>query len=218
VGDRLHRTRAVEDGRLGDGLFVGGAVHTGGVSQVTGVDAVVPAIEQAVCDALDGLLRTTGAVQPPMVHMFSEGRGPDYVGCVTCRRFVAGEDAYRAVGKLGHLPGTVEATRLLVTWEAQDLNAALQLPVDPDGSALVVLDAAMGGQVLRWYPLYLSRARQGHPALIPGWGPVQTLTDPPLPQPIVRLLAVWRLARGGDGDAQARELEAEGYRISWYGR
>jgi len=188
------------------------------VAQVTGVDAVVPEIEQAVCDALDGLLRASGAVQPPMVHMFSEDRDPAYVGCVTCRRFRAGEDAYRAVGKMGHLPGTVEATRLLVTWEAQDLNVALQLPVDPDESALVVLDAIMNGQVLRWYPLRLSRARPGHPALIPRWGPAQTVTDPPLPHPIVRLLAVWRLARGGDGDGQARELEAEGYRISWYGR
>jgi len=83
---------------------------------------------------------------------------------------------------------------------------------------LVVLDASLGGQVLRWYPLRLSRDRQGRAALIPGWGPVQTLPDPPLPHPIVRLLAVWQLARGGDGDAQARELEAEGYRISWYGR
>ena len=188
------------------------------MARVIGVDAAAAEIEQAVCDALDGLLRATGAVQPPMVHMFSGHRVPVYVGCVTCRRFCAGEDAYRAVGKLGHLPGTVEATRLLVTWEAQDLNVALQLPVDPDGSALVVLDATMDGQVLRWYPLRLSRARQGHPGLIPGWGPVQTLTDPPLPHPVVRLLAVWRLARGGDGAAQARELDAEGYRISWYGR
>jgi len=193
-------------------------VHTGDVAHVGGVDAVVAEIEHAVCDALDGLLRASGAVQPPMVHMFSGHREPAYVGCVTCRRFSAGEDAYRAVGKLGHLPGTVEATRLLVSWEAQDLNVALQLPVDPDGSALVVLDASLGGQVLRWYPLRLSRARQGHPGLIPGWGPPQTLTDPPLPHPVVRLLAVWRLARGGDGDVQARELEAEGYRISWYGR
>ncbi len=199
-------------------LVVGVRAHTGVMARVASADDVVLGVEQAVCDGLDQLLRATGAVQPPMVHMFAEDLVPDYVGCVTCRRFHAGEDAYRAVGKLGHLPGTVEATRLLVTWEAQDLNVVLQLPVDPDGSALVVLDAAMGGQVLRWYPLYLSRARQGHPALIPGWGPVQTLTDPPLPQPIVRLLAVWRLARGGDGDAQARELEAEGYRISWYGR
>jgi len=31
---------------------------------------VVSEIEQAVCDALDGLLRATGAVQPPMLHMF----------------------------------------------------------------------------------------------------------------------------------------------------
>ena len=104
-----------------------GRCTLGRVAQVTGVDAVAAEIEQAVCDALDGLLRASGAVQPPMVHMFSEGRVPVYVGCVSCRRFRAGEDAYRAVGKLGHLPGTVEATRLLVTWEAQDLNVALQV-------------------------------------------------------------------------------------------
>ncbi len=80
-------------GRLGGGLLVGGAVHTDVMARVTGVDAAAAEIEQAVCDALDGLLRVTGAVQPPMVHMFSEGRVPAYVGCVTCRRFRAGEDA-----------------------------------------------------------------------------------------------------------------------------
>ena len=61
-------------------------MHTGRVGQVTGVDAVMWEIEQAVCDALDGLLRATGAVQPPMVHMFSGHHEPAYVGCVTCRR------------------------------------------------------------------------------------------------------------------------------------
>ena len=95
-----------------------------------------------------------------------------------------------------------------------------RLPVDPDqtGRHWSCLMRAWAGRCCARYPLRLSRDRQGRAALIPGWGPVQTLPDPPLPHPIVRLLAVWQLARGGDGDAQARELEAEGYRISWYGR
>jgi len=177
---------------------------------------MVEEIEHAVRCGLDQLLRTTGAVQPPTVHMFAEDRAVPYIGFVTCRPFYRGDDAARALVKLGELPGTVEATRLLVTWEAQDLNVALDLPVDPDGSALVVLDANLTGQELRWYPLRLRRARRGRPGLIPRWGRVETLVDPPLPEPITRLLVLWRLARGGDLDWSVGRLESDGYRIGWY--
>jgi len=187
--------------------------------QATSVDDMVQGIEVAVCEGLDQLLRTTGAVQAPTVHMFATEPEPAYLGLVTCRRFYPGDDAHRGIGKLGDLPGALEATRLLVTWEAQDLNVALEVPVDPDGSALIVVDATMDGQTLRFYPLRFRRARPGHLALIPEWLPPQALADPPLPAPITRALALWRLARGGvDVVRTAHELEADGYRIGWFGQ
>lgn len=184
--------------------------------RVTRVDDVVQGIEQAVCDGLDQLLRATGAVQPPTVHMFVTDPHPAYLGLVTCRAFYPGDDAADAVAKLGHLPAAVEATRLLVTFEAQDLNVALDMPVDPDGSALVVVDATMTETVLRWYPLHLSRARHGHPALVPRWGVPEALREPTLPEPLIRALIIWRRARGGYVPGQVAELERGGYRISWY--
>ncbi len=185
------------------------------MGQLATVGEMVDEVERAVCDGFDLLLRTTGEVQAPTVHMFVEGGDAPYLGCVTCRRFYAGDDAARAVAQLGELPGTVEATRLLVTWEAQDLNVALQAPVDPEASAVVVLDATLGGQVLRWYPLRLSRAPWGYPAIVAEWGPLVTLSDPPLPHPMVRLLALWRLARGGDLDWTLGRMESGGYRVLW---
>ncbi|MQA16648.1 MAG: hypothetical protein GEV09_21700 [Pseudonocardiaceae bacterium] len=182
------------------------------------VDEMVDEIERGICSALDQTLRTTGAVHPPAVYMFTDTPYPSFIGSVVCRRFYPGQDAYRAVNRLGDVPAGVEATRLLVAFEAQDLNVALQLPVDPGGSALVVVDATLDGQVLRWYPLHLSRPRRRHPALVPEWGPVQTLTDPRLLEPLVRLLTVWRLARGANLDTAVRDVESEGYRITWYGR
>jgi hypothetical protein len=189
------------------------------MARVASADDVVLGVEQAVCDGLDQLLRATGAVQPPMVHMFAAGQDPAYVGCVTCRPFYAGDDAHRAVAGLGDLPAAVEATRLLVTWEAQDLNVALGAPVDPDGSALIVLDATLGGEVLRIYPLRLRRARRNQPALIPDWLPPRTVADPALPAPITRLLVVWRMARGtADLAGRLRDLESAGYRVGLFGR
>jgi len=96
--------------------------------------------------------------------MFTADPQPAYLGLVTCRPFYPGNEAHRAIGKLGDLPGAVEATRLLVTWEAQDLHAALEVPVDPDGSALIVLDATVDGQMLRFYPLRLRHARRNRSA------------------------------------------------------
>ncbi len=189
------------------------------MARVVSADDVVLGVEQAVCYGLDQLLRTTGAVQPPMVHMFTDGRHPAYVGCVTCRPFYPGDDAHRAVAGLGDLPAAVEATRLLVTCAAQDLNVALGAPVDLDGSALIVLDATLGGQVLRVYPLRLRRACRNQPALIPDWLPPRTVADPALPAPVARLLVVWRMARGtGDLAGRMRDLESAGYRIGLSGQ
>lgn len=186
------------------------------MAQVAAVDEMVSEMEWGVRSALDQTLRATGAVHPPAVYMFTDTREPSFLGSVVCRPFYPGEDAYRALNRLGDVPAAVEATRLLLAWEAQDLNVALHLPVDPDGSALMVLDATLDGQVLRCYPLYLRRARPGHAALIPNWGPVQRHTRPRLLEPMARLLAIWRLARGTDLDRAVRDLDAEGYTINWY--
>lgn len=184
----------------------------------TATDELVDVIEHAVITGLDDLLRARGEVAPPTVHMLIDGDDPAYLGCVICRPFYPGEDAYKAIGRLGHIPAAVEATRLLLAWEAQDLNAALRQPVDPDATALVVVDATLhGGEVLHWYPLRMRRARHGQPGVLADWEPALTRIDPPLPEPIVRALVLWRHARGGNIDTQVADLTADGYRIAWSG-
>lgn len=186
------------------------------MAQVATVDEMVSEMEWGVRSALDQTLRATGAVHPPAVYMFTDISELSFLGSVICRPFYPGKDAYRALNRLGDVPAAVGATRLLLAWEAQDLNAALHLPVDPDGSALMVLDATLAGQVLRCYRLYLRRARAGWPALIPTWGPVRRYARPRLLEPMARLLAIWRLARGADLARAVRDLDAEGYSVNWY--
>lgn len=187
-----------------------------GIGQRPLLEGWVTEIEQGVRTGMSELLRARGEVGPPMVHMFTETPRPAYVGSVSCRRFYPGEDAERAVFLLGELPAAVGATRLLVTWEAQDLSAALGQRVDPDGSALIVVDATRSSTVLRWHPLLLQQIHPDGRSLIASWGPVELLADPRLPEPIDELLARWRLAPGRDLDVVVRGLEASGYRISWF--
>ena len=96
-------------------------------------NAAANVIAEALWAGLDAELRATGGVLAPTVHMFAEDLGQPYIGYVRCRRFYRGSDAAVAIGELGVLPSVLRATRVVVSWEAQDLNVALQAPVDPDG-------------------------------------------------------------------------------------
>ena len=180
---------------------------------------LVDGIEAAACGALDDLLRETGGVHPPTVHILAEDLEQPYVAYVTCRPFYRGADAAAAVAELGLLPSALAATRLLVTWEAEDLNVALEIPPDPDGTALVVLDASLTEQVIHWYPLRLRPGGRGeHAVVVAEWGPPVQLPDPPLPGPVAVLLAVWRQWHDADLNETVIRLESAGHRVRWIAR
>jgi len=173
----------------------------------------------------DTMLRETGLVQPPTVHLLSGELDPPYVGYLTCRPFYRGADAEVAVAGLGVLPAALRASRLVVTWENADLCTALQLPGD-DGflPGVVVLDATRDGHVLRWHPMrmHLAPAAGGSTATVdPEWGPVQHVRNGELSGPVSRLLAVWRAERDWpevEVIGTCAALESAGYQMRWISR
>ncbi len=94
--------------------------------QVASVGELVDRIEEAARADADAALREAGGVPPPAVHILAEDLEQPYVGYLTCRPFSRGADAAAAIAELGELPSVLAATRLVVTWEAQDLNVALE--------------------------------------------------------------------------------------------
>ena len=133
--------------------LVGPWAHPGAMRQVTGVDEVVDHIEDAARHGIKAQLRADGGVMSPTVFILLEDLEQPFMGQLSCRRFYPGPDAAAAVMTMGVLPAVMAATRLVVVWEAQDLNVALEAPVDPDGSALCVLDAPLvPPSVLRYHP------------------------------------------------------------------
>jgi len=189
--------------------------------QVTGVDEVVGHMEDAARHAIEAQLAADGGVMPPAVFILVEDFDQPFVGQLACRRFYAGTDAAAAVMTMGVLPAVMAATRLVVVWEEQDLNAALEAPVDPDGSALCVLDAPLADpSVLRRHPMRLRHAHPGRSlAIITEWGTPDRLHNPVLPDPIEELLHIWREGwepSTGDvvNDVTIR-METAGYRMTW---
>ena len=177
---------------------------------------LVDGIEEAARGALDDLLRETGGVHPPTVHILAEDMEQPYVGWLTCRPFYRGADAAAAIAELGELPSVLAATRLVVTWEAQGLNVALDMPPDPENSALVVLDATLTDQAINWYPLQLRPGGRGERAVVVAeWGVPVQLRGAPLPGPIAELVAVWRAWRDADLEATVLRLERAGHRMRW---
>ncbi|MCA1604042.1 MAG: hypothetical protein LC775_00820 [Acidobacteria bacterium] len=173
-----------------------------------GIDEAVDHIEAAARHGTEAQLSADGGVMPPTVHILMEDLDQPYVGYLTCRSFDRGADASRAIAELGELPSVLAATRLVVIYEAQDLMVALGGPVDPDGSALVVLDATFEQHTIRWRPYRLRSGgwlRGGGVAV--EWGPVEVQRGLAVPFAIARLLMVWRELRLGDLDESLRRSE-----------
>lgn len=192
-----------------------------GVSRI-GADPqrVVDALADAAVLAAEVLLRQTGAHQPPTLHLLAEDLAQPYLGYLSCRPFRPGADADDAVSLLGWLPSTLAATRLVLTWDDNDLSDALALAVpDPSTDNMVVLDATLTGHTLRYHPY---RARpgaltpDGRQTRIPTWGtPRRWYPDGPLPPPVATLLEIWRAPHGGNAGQTVPILEALGYRMHW---
>jgi hypothetical protein len=117
---------------------------------VTWVDRLA---ESAVATT-DAMLRESGFVQPPTVHLLIDSLNPPYLGFLTCREFYRGRDAAAAIAAMGLMGSMLSASRLVVTWENADLCTALQLPGE-DGfpAGIVVVDADRRGHVVRWHPM-----------------------------------------------------------------
>lgn len=153
---------------------------------------------------------------PPAVHMLVEDLDRPYVGYLTCRPFCRGADASRAIAELGELPSVLAATRLVVVYEAQDVMVALEGLVNPDGSALVVLDTTFEQHTVRRHPFRLrsgGRLRGGGVAV--EWGPVEVQPGLAVPFAIARLLMAWRELRSGDLSETVTRLETAGHRMHW---
>ena len=92
--------------------------------------------------------------------------------------------------------------------------------MDPDASALVLLDAeVLGPQRLLWCPLRYRHGRPGEDAVIVAeWGPPVLLEDPPLPGPVVAVLRIWRSWLDLDLDMTVIGLQRAGYRVRFVNR
>ncbi|MDQ2709424.1 MAG: hypothetical protein M3Z25_18150 [Actinomycetota bacterium] len=168
--------------------------------EVTVLDGWVDQLAGVAVATADTMLRETGFVAPPTVHMLSGEVDPPYVGYLACRAFYRGADAEVAVAGLGVLPAALGVSRLVLTWEHSDLCTALELP-DDDGflTGVVVVDADQHGHTVRWHPMRLHLGPDndaGLPTVRPEWGPVQHVRDQLLLDPVARLLEVWREDRG----------------------
>lgn len=168
-------------------------------------------------------IRETGGLPPPYVEILAEDLDQPYAGRLTCRPFYVGADAVTAIAGLGVLPSQLAATRLLVVWEVQDLNAAVGAPVDPDGSALVALDATFDGHTAHWFPLRCALASDGA-GILTEWGTPSRIHDRTPPIPIARLLDTWRQIDGASTDRRVeldevqRQMDAAGYSMRWVAR
>lgn len=189
------------------------------------LDRWVSRLEAAAVTTADSSLRRDGTVPPVTVHVLSERFDPPYVGFVFCREFEPGGDAAVAVAAMGVLPGVLAADRVVVCWEHVELAAALQVPgahaLQP---GLVVVDAYATGHEVRLHPIRLRPGPDGdadNPVVEPEWGPVSQFVGGHLPEPVVRLLQVWRQQRTWS-DAEAvralASLESAGYSLHWIRR
>lgn len=179
------------------------------------LDELVDAVASGSVELADGMLRASGAVSPPTVHMLMKHLRQPYLGSIATPPFRRGPHAASAIAALGLLPSVVLATRLVVVWEYSDLCAALDLPGWRNGrnpQGLVVLDADLGEHVVRWHPFQL---RVDGVETVPAWGPTARHPAGALPGPIDELLAVWRELHRRDIGVTRAEMEAAGYVVTW---
>ncbi|MFB9384434.1 hypothetical protein ACFFTK_14945 [Pseudonocardia petroleophila] len=190
------------------------------------LDGLVDAVEAGAVELADEMLRRSGAVCPPTVHLLFKHLPQPYIASVTTRPFRRGSDAAAAVAALGLLPSVVHATRLIVVWEYSDLCAALDLPDWREGRyplGLVVVDADLAEHVVHWHPFRMRTDAASDPAvpipvtasIWPEWGAEVRHPGGDLPASVAELLAVWRELRRGDVAATRAELEAAGFVVNW---
>lgn len=154
----------------------------------------------AVFGAATTELLPKGLAPPPQVFVFNRLGEPaeGLVGQVTCRPYRRGSDAADAIAGLGGVAAAVGGTDLLVFWEECDLRTSLYGPSEDHPNGLAILQVTWETHFLTWFPFTTN---------VVGWRgnglpEVQIVPDEPsenvegvrLPDPIHRLLDVWRTA------------------------
>ncbi|MDD7920146.1 hypothetical protein [Actinomycetospora callitridis] len=180
---------------------------------------IVDAIAESALAAFELLMREHGAVAPPTVHIFVEEFPSFYVGFAATRAFYRGEDAASAIARLGLLPASMVADRVLVCWENEDLYAALKGPGSYQ-NAVMILDARLDGtQTLRWHPFtsqWGPDSELGFPTVLPRWSSPHRTKGQALPAPIRAILHTWRFEAGNhEFGTTVDRLQHEGYRINF---
>ncbi len=202
--------------RAGAKCVVGVAPQTQRMSRPGTIASVVDVIEEAARDAAGQLLRESGSVEPPMVHILIEGGTPDYAGYISSRPYYRGADAAAAIAGMGALPSALRATHLVVIWENADVYTALEAPGGPFEEALAVLEVSMAGHTLRWHPFELRIGpfnEAGAPTADPEWGQTARYPNGPLPEPIEGLVRLWRQWRPAEVTQLADSLRQAGYQV-----
>lgn len=187
----------------------------------------VDRLDELAVDVAEQVMRESGQLQPPAVHLLLDELTQPYLGYVTCRPFYRGEDAAEAVSAMGLVASMVGATRLVVTWENADMWAALRhSAADIAARAVVVVDAVRAGHdhTLRWHPMRLHEgplSAGGVPTCRPEWGRASHQHRARLVAPIAELLAVWRAPQVWADDelvATYTDMEISGYSMRWVQR
>lgn len=128
------------------------------MAEVAQLAGWVDRLDEVAVETAESMLHVGGILPPPTVHILAADLEPPYVGCLTCRPFYRGEDAWAAVAALGVLPSALGASRLVLTWEHADLCTALELPgVEGFPAGVVVVDAGRQGHTLPRLPQLVGR-------------------------------------------------------------
>jgi hypothetical protein len=176
---------------------------------------VVGAVEDACLAGAEAALWVGGFVPPPQIHMLIDDWDRPYVGYVGTRSYHQGTDAVDAITRLGDAPAAIAATRVLLVWEAADLQISLNGPGEFPNGLVVVVASLVGGHMVRWHPFALHVAgldASGRLIVEPQWGRSSALPDAVLPPVMTAVLGRWR-SLDGDSDTVFAELLADGFDV-----
>lgn len=200
-----------------------GWAHTRVVAGIGELDGWVERLDRAAVSTADSSLRRCGEVLPPTLHVLAGAGDPPYVASVVCRPLEPGMDAAVAVASMGVLPAVLDADRVVLCWEHVQLSVALGVPgAQALPSGVVVLDADRVGHEVRFHPVRLTPGPDdAPPVVVPQWGSALRRADAQLPEPVSRMLRVWRAEQPCSAAEKFRvisSLDAAGYTTFWVGR
>lgn len=175
------------------------------------------AFEERIAAAAADFMRSYGARPPVQMHMFFNGSDPAaaYVGSVTARPALPGDDTAAALAGLGDAAAAMCAARLIFSWEDYSLRADLMGP-GSYRSALVTADVDFVSCVQTWRYFRFAGA--------PGFAvtfdaPPFAVPDNGLPGPLARAVSTWTNEQGAKEVPGTLSRMADlGYGFRWANR